>query len=278
VHKRLRTVILLAVLAAGCGATRHEVQGLVLKVDGSAASVTVSHEPVPRYMDAMVMQFTASSRDALTGIRPGDRIRFRLSVVGQRSLIDRVRILSAAPAAAFGIGAAAASVLVPIGEPVPDFSLVNQQGAQVSLGSLRGQVVVVGFIYTRCPLPDYCPRVMTGMSALRDRFRAHLGTALTLLTVTFDPTHDTPQRMEAFAGRYDANVTGWHLLTGSAEAIGRVCSLFGVDFWPEEGMITHSLQTAVIDRDGRLAAVAEGKEFSTRQLADLVGTVLGSGF
>ncbi|HJR57826.1 MAG TPA: SCO family protein [Vicinamibacterales bacterium] len=248
----------------------------MLKVDASAGSVTVSHEPVPGFMDAMVMQFTAASPEALAAVRPGDRIRFRLRVDG-RSVIDRVKILSAGPATtASGIGPAGTSGLVPIGGVVPDFSLVNQQGAPVSLASLRGQVVVVSFIYTRCPLPDYCPRVMTNLSAIRDRFGEHLGTTLTLLTVTFDPTHDTPQQLRTYADRYGANVAGWHLLTGSPAAIGRVCSLFGMEFWPEEGMITHSLQTAVIDRDGRLAAIAEGTAFSTRQLADLVASILST--
>jgi protein SCO1/2 len=273
VHKSLRAAALAAVLSAGCAETRHELQGLVLKVDAAAASVTVSHEPVPGFMDAMVMQFTATQAHALNGIRPGDRIRFRLIVDRERSEIDQVTILSAAPAAP-GIGTTAAAALVSVGQVVPDFTLVDQHGAEVSLASLRGTVVVVSFIYTRCPLPDYCPRVMTGMSALRDRFGRQLGPALTLLTVTFDPTHDTPEQLKAYADRYGANVEGWHLLTGGTDAIGRVCALFGVEFWPDAGMITHSLQTAVIDREGRLAAVAEGREFSARQLGDLVGETL----
>ena len=91
-----------------------------------------------------------------------------------------------------------------------------------------------------------------------------------LLTVTFDPQFDTPEKLREYAARYGANVPGWHLLTGSRDDTTRVCTLLGVDFYPEEGMLTHTLQTAVSAPAGRLAARAEGKEFSTRQLADLV--------
>ena len=266
-----KTAAFLAVLAVGCGGDRYEVRGLVLKVDPAAGSITVSHDPVPGLMDAMVMPFGALDRAELKGINPGDRIQFRLRVDASSSVIDRVRVLSAGATGAMGSAPGTASG-VAIGTLVPDFSLVDQHGGRVALSGLRGRVVVASFIYTRCPLPDYCPRVMTTMAALRDRFRERLGHDLVLLTITFDPRHDTPETLTAYADRYGANVAGWHLLTGDPVEIARVCALFGVEFWPDEGMISHSLQTVVIDRDGRLAAIAEGKEWSARQLADLVGS------
>jgi protein SCO1/2 len=228
-------------------------------------------------MDAMVMPFAAERPWDLKDVRPGDRIHFRLTVRRNGSVIDRVGILSAAPASAGMPPVPDAPPPVAIGEPVPDFTLTDQNGGALSLRSLRGQVIAVSFIYTRCPLPDYCPRVMTNMSALRDRFGERLGRDLVLLTITFDPQHDTPEKMKEYARRYGGDITGWHLLTGSREAIARVCSLFGVEYWPEEGMITHTLRTAIIDRDGRLAATVEGKEHSTRQLIDLVESALGGG-
>ena len=260
---------LLAILAAACNA-RHDATGLVLKVDPGGGVLTVSHDPIPGFMDAMVMPFAVARAEELKDVRPGDRVSFRLTVARDRSRIDKIRILSAAPADSGLILSPAKPTLVGLGEPVPDFTLTDQNGQATSLRSLRGQVVAVAFIYTRCPLPDYCPRVMMNQSALRDRFKERLGTDLTLLTVTFDPKYDTPGTLKQYAARYDADVRGWHLLTGAAAEIERVCSLFGVEFWPDEGLITHTLQAAVIDREGRLAATAEGKEFSPRQLGDLV--------
>ena len=273
----MRRIALIAVvlLAAACG-ERHEVRGLVLRVDEATRSVTVSHEPIAGFMDAMVMPFTAARAAELADVRPGDRIQFRMHVGRNETTIDRVKILSAAP-----VNAAAATAdgpkAVAVGEPVPEISLVNQDGAPVTFSSLRGRVVVVSFIYTRCPLPDYCPRVMTNLSSLRDRFGARLGTDLVLAAVTFDPQHDTPEKLKEYAARYGAQAPGWQLLTGPRDETTRAASLLGVEFYPEEGMITHTLQTAVIARDGRLAARAEGREFSTRQLADLVELQLNAG-
>ena len=267
----------LSVMFVGC-ADRHDVRGLVLKVDPGVGLVTVSHDPIAGYMDAMVMPFAASRPQELKDVRPGDRIRFRLSVHRNGTMIDRIRILSAAPAGEGVPSGAVASdatarPAVAIGQPITDFTLTDQDGAPVSLQSLRGKVVAVSFIYTRCPLPDYCPRVMTNLGALRDRFGDRLGKDIALLTITFDPQYDTPDKMKEYARRYGADIAGWRLLTGSREEIARVCSLFGVEYWPEEGMITHTLRTAVIDREGRLAATVEGKEHSTRQLADLVTSI-----
>jgi protein SCO1 len=260
--------LLVILLLAGCGGTTHDVTGLVLAVDASRGDVTVSHDPIPGFMDAMVMPFAAAAAGDLKDVRPGDRIAFRLTVRGGRSTIGDVRILSAA--AAEGSINTPALRSVPVGADVPPFTLTNQHGETISLESLRGKVVVAGFIYTRCPLPDYCPRVMTNLSALRDRFADRLGRDLVLLTVTFDPKYDTPEMLKEYGERYGANVPGWHLLTGSAEEIERVCAAFGVESYPDEGMITHTLQAAVVDREGRLAAAAEGRGYSARQLGDLV--------
>ncbi|MEO6214276.1 MAG: SCO family protein [Vicinamibacterales bacterium] len=264
----------LLVSASAC-ADRHDVRGLVLKVDAAAGVMTVSHEAIPGYMDAMAMPFAAATGSELSAVRPGDRIRFRLNVRRGKTLIDRVEILSAAPTDSGLRQSPARPTLVAMGQPVPDFTLTDQDGALVSLSSMRGKVVAVSFIYTRCPLPDYCPRVMTNLGALRDQFPDRLGKDLALLTITFDPKYDTPEKLKEYAARYGADVPGWRLLTGSAGEIDRACAIFGVEFWPEEGMITHTLQTAVIDRHGRLVATVEGKEFSTRQLADLVGSAMG---
>ncbi|MCA1562754.1 MAG: SCO family protein [Acidobacteria bacterium] len=264
---------LLSVLLSGC-AVGHQARGLVLRVDPAASAVTVSHEAIPGYMDAMVMRFTAANPSDLADVRPGDRIQFRIKVTGNRTVIDRVALLSAAPADDSLIMSPAKPSLVAIGQLVPDFTLTNQDGYPVSLASLHGKVVALTFIYTRCPLPDYCPRMMAHLNAVRDRFGDRLNVDLALLTLTFDPKYDTPAQMKQYAQHYRADVPGWHFLTGGASQIARVCSLFGVEFWPDEGLITHTLQTAVIDREGRLAATIEGKDFSARQLGDLIDLFL----
>jgi protein SCO1 len=268
-----RATVLLALLGPAC-ATGYAARGLVLRVDPKASTLTVSHDPIPGYMEAMVMPFTVRDRRALSGVRPGDVVEFRLRPKRGGTEIDRLKHLSAEGKDAGLTMTPAVTALVKAGERVPEFALTDQHGAAVSLSSLRGQVVAITFIYSRCPLPDYCPRMVNNLAEVKNRYPDRLGRDLTLLTVTFDPKYDTPEVLKNFAARYGGNVPGWHFLTGSPEAVAAVCASFGIEYWPDQGLITHSLQTAVIDREGRLRASVEGRGFSGRQIADLVGTVL----
>ena len=220
------------------------------------------------------MPFTVGDAAQIADVRPGDRIAFRLNVGDERSWIDRLQLLSAAPADAGILLSPARPVLVGIGETMPDFTLTDRDGRPVALSSLRGRVVAVTFIYTRCPLPDYCPRMIANLQAVERRFPGRVGDDVALVAITFDPQYDTPARMKEYAGLFDADRPGWHFLTGARPDIERVCGMFGVEFWPEEGLITHTLQTAVIDREGKLAAAVEGKDYSGRQLSDLIAQFL----
>jgi protein SCO1/2 len=246
---------------------------VVLRVDHAARTVTVSHEPVPGFMDAMVMPFELRQPSEMIDLVAGDRIAFRIATHHGQTRIDRLRILSAAPPGA-GQTAPGSVAAVRVGGVVPDFSLTSHHGGALSLSSLRGKAVAIAFIYTRCPLPDYCPRMMTNFRAVQQRFAGRLNRDVVLLTVTFDPQYDTAERLRQYARRYTAEDDGWHFLTGTSADVARVCELFGVEFWPEEGLITHTLRTAVVDRDGRLAATLEGKDYSGKQLGDLLEDVL----
>jgi protein SCO1/2 len=267
-------LLLLALSATAACAERHTARGLVVAVDEPGSVVTISHEALPGFMDAMVMPFDVRGEASRVPLTPGDVVEFGLAVRGGRSWIDRVEVISAAPVDAGLLTTPAVPVLVPVGGEIPDFTLVDQTAAPVTLSSLRGKVVVVNFIYTRCPLPDYCPLLVANFRMLRDRFADRMARDLVLLTVTFDPKHDTPEQLAAYAAAERAGGAGWHFLTGDGAAIERVCNAFGIQYFPEEGLITHTLQTAVVDRTGRLAATVEGKDFDARQLGDLVSAVL----
>ena len=260
-------------LGVGC-ATHHTGKGVVLSVDRPGATVTISHDAFPGFMDAMAMPFDLKGSSRAVALTPGDRVRFRLAVKKGRSWVDRVEVVSAAPVDAGLQQTPVAPVLVPVGSPVPDFELTDQSGGAVALASLKGKVVAVTFIYSRCPLPDYCPRMIENFRVVRQRFAARMDRDLVLLTISFDPKFDTPEILMRYAASQRAGGPGWHFLTGDPANIERVCNAFGIQYWAEEGLITHSLQTAVIDRDGRLAATVEGKDFTPQQLGDLVGSVL----
>ena len=261
-------------LSGSACAAHHTTTGLVLRIDQPGATVTISHDAFSGFMDAMAMPFDLKGPARRAKLTPGDRVKFRLSVKGGHSWVDRVEVVSAAPVDAGLQDTPAAPVLVPVGTPMPDFTLTDQAGAPVTLTALKGKVVAVTFIYTRCPLPDYCPRMVENMRVVRDRFAPRMDRDLVFLTISFDPQYDTPERLTRYAASQRAGGPGWHFLTGDPAKIERVCNAFGIQYWAEEGLITHSLQTAVIDRDGRLAATVEGKDFTPQQLGDLVAAVL----
>jgi protein SCO1/2 len=269
-------LVLSGLLSVAC-AKHYTTTGLVLRHDPAAATVTISHDPFPGFMNAMAMPFDLKGAARTTTLASGERVRFRLTVKGDRSWVDRVEVISA-PAVDAGLQQTpAVPVLIPVGAKVPDFALVDQAGDTVSLAALTGKVVAVTFIYSRCPLPDYCPRMVENFKAVRQRFADRMDRDLVLLTVSFDPQYDTPPVLARYAASQHAGGPGWHFLTGDKANIERVCNAFGIEYWPEEGLITHSLQTAVVDRDGRLAATVEGKDFTPQQLGDLIGSVIDRG-
>src|SRR5271155_4851992 len=141
--------------------------------------------------------------------------------------------------------------MLSIGQTTLDFSLVDQMNHSVTLSEFRGKVVAITFIYTRCPLPDYCLRLSNNFARLQKRFNDRMGHDLVLLSITFDPDHDHPDVLMKYAEMWKADIRGWHFLTGSLSAVKQVCGMFGMNFWPDEGLLTHSLRTAVVDRQGK---------------------------
>jgi len=159
---------------------------------------------------------------------------------------------------------------IKLGDAVTGFSLMDQNRENVSLGQFRGQVVALTFTYTHCVLPNFCFRIANNFRQLQKRFAGQLGRNLTFITITFDPAHDTPEVMAQYGKTWNANQQGWRLLTGSPAEIARFSRQFGLSYWPDEGVMTHSLHTIIVDRNGTLAADLEGNEFSAKQLGDLI--------
>jgi protein SCO1/2 len=275
VSRRVSVLAVTVAIASGC-AHHHATTGVVVNVDQASSTVTISHDPFPGFMGAMVMPFDLKGAARNVKLTAGDRVKFILSVKDDRSWIEYIEVVSAARTDAGLEQTPAKPVLVPVGSPVPDFELTDQSNQPIALSALKGKVVAVTFIYTRCPLPDYCPRMVNNFRAIRDRFAARMDKDLVLLTVSFDPKFDSPETLAKYAESERAGGPGWHFLTGDPANIERVCSAFGIQYWAEEGLITHSLQTAVIDREGRLAATVEGREFTPQQLGDLVESALNT--
>jgi protein SCO1/2 len=145
----------------------------------------------------------------------------------------------------------------------------------VTLSTLRGRVVALNFLYTSCALPQFCFRVASHFRVIQKRFADRLPNDLALLSVTFDPERDTPEVLADYATReLRADTSTWRFLTGPVPDVRRVCDLFGMEYFQDEGLMNHSLHTAIIDRRGVLTANVEGNRFTAAQLGDLVETAL----
>jgi protein SCO1/2 len=138
-----------------------------------------------------------------------------------------------------------------IGERVSDFTLTDQTGQRVSLSRFAGKVVAVTFVYTSCPLPDYCFRLSNNFARVQKRFAGQMGRELVLLSISFDPVHDQPEVLAKYASTRRADPNSWHFLTGTPAEVKAVCRMFGLNFWPDEGFLAHSLHMLVIDREAR---------------------------
>lgn len=275
-------VLCLAVTcAAAADAAEYTVRGMVTRVDVPSKTMIVSHERIEGLMDAMVMPFEVRAARELQGVTPGAVVEFTLSVTDRTSWASKVAVkryesMEQDPRTARRLAtmkrmAGLATTPLAIGAPVPDFSLIDQGEQPLRFASLAGKVVAMNFVYTRCALPQFCLRVTNNFGVLQKRFAAELRRGdLMLLTVTFDPERDTPAAMRAYAAQWKADPKVWKFLTGPVADVRRVSSVFGIDFFPDEGLFNHSLRTAIVDRRGRLAASIEGNTYTPEQLGDLV--------
>jgi protein SCO1 len=250
--------------------------------------MVVSCNTIPGYMDAMVMPFEVRDGKALDGLKPGTAVEFSL-VVGQDSPYAEnihIRKFESAEQDPFTahhlkalqtlVAPKSTTAVLSVGQSVPDFKLIDQNRQPVSLGQFAGKVVAMNFIYTRCALPQFCYRLSNNFALLQKRFTDRMGRDLVLLTVSFDPAHDQPEVLAAAAKTWHADSRTWHFLTGPVSDVKQVCARFGVDAWTDEGLMTHSLHTIVVNRQGKLAANLEGNQFTAQQLGDLVETVIKS--
>jgi len=241
---------------------------------------------VPDVMAAMRMAFEVRDRGALDGVEPGMTVEFTLVVASDATYAEAIRVrpyetVEQDPLAARRLrlleqaaSPASSAPALAVGQPVPDFTLTDQLRRAVTLSTLRGKVVAVNFVYTSCALPQFCFRTANHFGALQRRFTSQLAGDLVMLTVTFDPVRDTPEVLAEYASQLHADANAWRFLTGVTPEVRRVCRLFGVDAFEEEGLMNHSLRTAVIDRQGNLAANIEGNLYTATQLGDLVEAVL----
>jgi len=252
------------------GDRRFQVTGVVVARPASG-TISVAHDAIPDYMPAMTMPFTlADPRDG-ERLSPGDRLRFTLRVGLERSSAEAVVVTGRDPlvANARGTGGARESARLRPGDALPAFTLVDQNGAPLSNADLRGHATVVTFIFTRCPLPEYCPRIVGRFKQLQRAIVADASLAdVQLLSVTLDPEFDSPPVLSEYGRAMGADFARWRFVTGSPDQVAVLKQAFAVRTERTGGLIDHTLATALIDARGAVVELWRGNAWEVREILD----------
>jgi protein SCO1/2 len=249
--------------------------------------VTIRHQEIPGFMAAMTMPFHLDDRKVLEELRTGDEVEGRLRVAlehGQTKDYQLVDLTVTKPAPATPLvldlsGGApqlrARPKRLEVGDQVPDFALTGQDGKVLRLSDLRGKVVVLTFIYTRCPLPDFCPYMDRKFADLAQSIAAFPERAaqVRLLSVSFDPDNDTPEVLRKHAAIRGASPPLWTFAVASHDELAKIAAPLGLIYGPGKNEIIHNLCTAVIDPKGKLARLEVGTQRNKWSSAELLKTV-----
>jgi len=257
---------------------RYELKGKVVSVNKERRQVTIQHEDIPGYMEGMTMPFTLKDTWAFDVLSAGDRVQATLVVESStnRSWLEDP-VITKETSAETGANKTSSVAEPQPGDEVPDFTLVNQDGKRIHLHQYRGQALLLTFIYTRCPLPDYCPLMSHNFAEVDQALQQNpaLSAKTHLLSISIDPDHDTPKVLRTYGAAYlgTQNPDGfkhWEFASGTPPEVKAVAQFFGLEYWQEKDQIIHSLRTAVIAPDGKLLKVYHGNEWKPAEvLADL---------
>ncbi len=244
---------------------RYELQGRVVAVDSGSHELTIAHEDIPGLMPGMTMPFlVARDEDWIFGkIGPGDRIHATL-VMTDHAELQEISFTKASDAGSDGTS----NLRIPEpGDVVPDFTLVNQSGKTIHFDQFRGKPLLLTFIYTRCPVPDFCPLMSNNFSeVLKQLQRIPKVFAKTqLLSISIDPEYDEPSVLRSYgkvyAGDVDRDFQHWQFASGSPEQVRKAADFFGLSYNQKEGQVVHTLQTVLIGSDGKIAKVYTGNQW-----------------
>ena len=242
--------------AAQQQAKRYHLVGKVLSIDKDQASVMVDGQEIVGFMGAMTMPYSVHDAQALASLAPGDEISADVVVNDSGAYLENIVVTKKGD----GKGPTGASSPPKPGDKVPDFALINQDGKKIRLSSYQGEVLLVTFIYTRCPFPDFCPLVSRNFSKIYASLKQNpaAGPKVRLLSVSFDPAHDTPEALRKYAGTFRATTGGdpydrWQFAVIPQKDLVEVANFFGLFYESGAGgQITHSLSTTVIAPDGKV--------------------------
>jgi protein SCO1/2 len=271
---------MLGIAACGCdnastasgGERQFAATGLIVAVL-EGGQVSVAHEAIPDFMPAMTMPLTLADRRDAGRLRPGDRVQFTLRVSDQASRAADVVVTGRdeRALAAYAAARSAPSARLRPGDVVPVFRLVDQAGTPITGEDLRGHPTVLTFLFTRCPLPEFCPRIVGHFKQLQRAIAADPSlAAVRLLSISLDPEFDSPQVLSEYGRAMGADFTRWRFATGALDQVAVLTRAFAVHTERTGPLLDHTLATALIDAEGRVVELWRGTGWTAE---DVLGTL-----
>lgn len=249
----------------------YSVTGIVHRLAPDGHTAIIAHDPIPGYMMAMTMPFSAKDPRVLTAVYPGDQITFQLLVTTNDAWIDDVRstgLRTNVPTASPGGELLALEEELDVGDLMPDCVLTNEHGRAFRLRELQGRVLAVTFMFTRCPLPTYCPLMSRNFAATAESLTASApDTDWHLITLSFDPDFDSPEILGSYARQYRTDTNRWTFATGDRAAVEQLGRQLGLLLFRENGTISHNLRTVVVTPEGRIHHVFRDNLWTPSDLA-----------
>jgi protein SCO1/2 len=244
---------------------RFAFHGVVISTDLRAHQALIKHEDIPGLMKGMTMPFTFHDDKLLATLKPGDIVQATLVKQEYEAWLEDVKVTGSDPGFAADKPATSTTLHRPSpGDPVPDFTFINQAGRQIHFSQLRGGPVLLTFIYTRCPLPDFCPRMNANLLTVAHQSK---DPKLQLLSISFDPEHDTPETLRPYSRQWTdelpvAQRARWQFVVPPERELKNVLQFFALEADPDQGWISHSLSTVLVGPDGKIIQWYEGNQWT----------------
>lgn len=259
---------------------QYPLQGQILAVHPARQEVTIRHEDIPQFMPAMTMTYPVATRELLEGRAPGELVSATLEVADSTGRLVAITRTGMAPLPTGPDGEPLGAPILSEGDEVPDAAFVDQTDRRRSFAEWTGSHTLVTFIYTNCPLPNFCPLMDQNFSTLQRAVAedAALAGRVRMVSISLDPERDTPAVLAAHAARRKADPAVWTFLTGDSVTIDRFAARFGVGAVrsPDSIEITHNLRTALLGPDRRVITFYSGSDWTPGTvLADLRAALAG---
>jgi protein SCO1/2 len=263
------SALVLAILLTitGCQGRKYVLRGQVLSTNSAQTEITVKHEEIPGFMPAMTMSYKVKDQAVIREMKPGDLVTADLIITnnGNDYWLEDIRITGQSGRI---IVPAGQTNFLAHGEYVLDLALVNQDEKTLRLSDFRGQALLMTFVYTRCPMPNFCPRLSSQFARIhQDLAKSPLDYRRThLLTVSFDPKYDTPPVLRKYGLAYLNNdpsgFSHWDFASANPGDLKKLAEAFGLEYFDEDNQITHTMVIVLINPDGTIS-----KRWSTQWTA-----------